>query len=67
MVDLFLESPMPFDDLWARSVVVTMRGVPVRVAGLNDLIELKRQAGRPEDLADAEALAEIGRLRGEQP
>jgi hypothetical protein len=36
-------------------------------AGLNDLIELKRQAGRPEDLADAEALAEIGRLRGEQP
>jgi hypothetical protein len=62
MVDLFLDPPMPFDHLWARSVVVTMRGVPVRVAGLEDLIELKRRAGRPEDLGDADALAEIKRL-----
>jgi predicted nucleotidyltransferase len=66
MVDLFLDPPMPFDRLWDRSAVVTMRGVPVRVAALDDLIELKRRAGRPEDLADAEALAEIWRLREEQ-
>jgi predicted nucleotidyltransferase len=57
---------MPFERLWARSVIVTMRGVPVRVAGLDDLIELKRRAGRPEDIADADALMEITRLRGEQ-
>jgi len=67
MVDLFLQPPMPFDRLWDRSVVVTMRGVPVRVARLDDLIELKRQAGRPEDIADAEALAEIRRLGEERP
>ena len=67
MVDLFLDPPMPFDRLWERSVVVTMRGVPVRVAALDDLIELKRRAGRPEDLGDAEALAEIRRLREEKP
>ncbi|MBA3317825.1 MAG: tetratricopeptide repeat protein, partial [Gemmatimonadales bacterium] len=64
---LFLDPPMPFDHLWARSEVVTMRGVPVRVAGLDDLIELKRRAGRPVDLADAEALVAIRRLHGEQP
>ena len=67
MVDLFLEPPMPFDRLWDRSVVMTMRGVPVRVVGLEDLIELKRRAGRPEDLADAEALGAIRRLAEEQP
>ena len=67
MVDLFLEPPMDFDRLWGRSVLVTMRGVPVRVASLDDLIELKRRAGRPEDVADADALAEVRRLRGEQP
>jgi hypothetical protein len=52
VVDLFLEPPLPFEDLWQRSVVMTMRGVPVRVVMLDDLIELKRRAGRPEDDAD---------------
>ncbi len=66
MVDLFLEHPIPFEELWTRSLVVRLRGVPVRIASLDDLIALKRQAGRPEDVADAEALAGIKRLRAEQ-
>jgi hypothetical protein len=37
MVDLFLEHPIPFDQLWTRSVVVTLRGVPVRIASIDDL------------------------------
>ena len=65
VVDLFLEPPLPFDELWGRSVLMTMRGVPVRVAALADLIAIKRLAGRPEDLVDAAALEELQRLRGE--
>lgn len=65
MVDLFLDHPISFDELWARSLVVLMRGVPVRIASIDDLIALKRQAGRPEDLTDVEALVEIKRLRAE--
>ena len=63
LVDLFLEHPIPFDELWARSLVAILRGVPVRVASIDDLITLKRMAGRPEDLTDAEALLEIKRIQ----
>ena len=46
MVDLFLEHPLPFDELWARSVVMSLRGVPVRVGSIDDLIALEAP-GRP--------------------
>ncbi len=49
-VDLFLEHPMPFDDLFGRSVEVTLDDTCVRIASLDDLIDLKRLAGRPLDL-----------------
>jgi len=65
VVDLFLEHPVPFEELWARSAMTTLRGVPIRVASIDDLVQLKRMAGRPEDLADVEALLEIKRIRAE--
>lgn len=47
MVDLFLEPPMPFAQLWSRAVTMNLRSVPIRVAPIDDVIALKRQAGRP--------------------
>jgi hypothetical protein len=66
VVDLFLEHPIPFDQLWARSDLATLRGVQVRIASIDDLVLLKRMAGRPEDLADIEALTEIKRIRAKE-
>jgi hypothetical protein len=58
-IDLFLEPPLPFDELWGRSLEVTLDDSTVRVVSLDDLIALKRLAGRPQDLQDIEALEQI--------
>jgi hypothetical protein len=64
-IDVFLEHLLPFEELWARSELKTLRRTYVRIAGIDDLIALKRLAGRPHDLQDVEALEEIRRrLRG---
>lgn len=63
-VDLFVEHPIPFDDLWARADVMTTTATTVRVAAIADLITMKEGAGRPRDLADIAALREIQRRKG---
>jgi hypothetical protein len=58
-VDLFVEEPVPFDDLRERARVADLYGVAVPIAGIPDLIAMKRTAGRPEDLLDIAALERI--------
>ena len=55
-VDLFAEAPLPFEDLYAASDLVDIGDMSVRVASIEDLIVMKVAAGRPQDLADVEAL-----------
>ncbi len=42
----------PYHDIRRRSIVGHVGGVEVRIAGLDDLIAMKRAAGRPLDLQD---------------
>lgn len=62
-VDLFAERVLAFDELWARSEEIPLRGISVRVASIAHLIELKRLAGRPKDLEDVKRLEEIRRRK----
>lgn len=50
-----------FDELQEAALVVELNGVEVAIVSLDDLIRMKRAAGRPRDLDDIAALAEAAR------
>lgn len=62
-VDIFVRNPIDFGHLWARAELMDVGAVSVRVASIADLIEMKRLAGRPQDLTDIDALKAIRKRR----
>lgn len=63
-IDLFLENPLPFGQAWEHVAWFDLRpGLKVPFVGLDDLLAMKRAAGRPQDVVDVETLEELRRLR----
>ena len=62
-VDLFAREPIAFPELWSRAEVIELRGHPIRIASLQDLIRMKRAASRPQDLTDIKELEALARKR----
>ncbi len=58
-VDIFVQHPLDYESLRSRSVVMDLGKVKIRVCGLEDLLELKKRAGRPKDLEDIRQLEQI--------
>jgi len=53
----------PYAELRSRAIRITLDGVAVMIASLDDLAAMKRATGRPKDLLDLEELDVIRRLR----
>ena len=49
-------APSSFDELRRRALVIDLDGIEIPVAGLDDLVRMKRAAGRPQDLTDIASL-----------
>jgi predicted nucleotidyltransferase len=63
-VDLFVENPFEFEDVYARAAHFEIGpGVEAPFIPLKDLIAMKRKAGRPIDLDDARVLEDLERGR----
>src|SRR4051812_1027248 len=60
-VDLFVREPVPYEDLEKRAVLMDVAGKKVLVAGIDDLVAMKRDAGRPVDLIDIEKLESLAK------
>jgi predicted nucleotidyltransferase len=57
-IDIFNAEPFDFDEAYSRAVQVDLDNTHASVVALQDLIAMKEEAGRPQDLADLEALRE---------
>ncbi len=56
-IDLLIDEPFDFSREYAASEVrETLPGLPVHIVSLAALLEMKRVAGRPQDLADIDEL-----------
>jgi len=62
-VDIFVDSPIEFEDLWSRSEVKIIGKTPARVASIPDIISLKQKSDRPKDRSDIEILEKIMKMR----
>jgi len=60
-VDLFVEPPFDFAEAYARAAWAPLGSQNVPVAAIEDLIAMKRRAGRPRDQEDIEALIALRR------
>jgi hypothetical protein len=59
-IDLFVEPPLDFDAAYSRSVRQEVAsGVLASFVGFDDLVNLKREAGRPHDLEDIDKLTAL--------
>jgi hypothetical protein len=65
VVDVFVENPIPFDELRGRAETVELGSTAVTIASIPDLIRMKELADRPQDREDVAALNEIARRRGD--
>ena len=65
VVDLFVGPPSDFETMWAAAVELPLETTTVRVVSLDDLIAMKRNAGRPRDMLDVDELEQIKLLEEE--
>jgi predicted nucleotidyltransferase len=52
-----------YEPMRERADVVELDGVEFRIVSLDDLLSMKRAAGRPQDIADVDALLTVRRVQ----
>ena len=58
-IDIVIYSPIPYKILKERAVKIQIQDIVIPVISIHDLIEIKLQAGRKQDLSDVEYLKKI--------
>jgi hypothetical protein len=62
-VDLFIRYPIDFEPLWEAASETVLTRTTIRVASLDYLIQMKRDAGRSQDMIDVQWLEIIREMK----
>ena len=65
-LDLFVALPFVFEEAYSRADIAHLATSDVTVASIDDLVAMKRLAGRPRDLEDVQALLALKKKTDEQ-
>jgi len=58
-IDVFTQLPCPFDELYGNRETEHLGEIEIPIISTKDLIEMKRVAGRKQDLSDIELLEKL--------
>lgn len=58
-IDIVFDSPIPYEELVSRAVVIEIAGEKIPTVSIHDLIKLKEMSARKQDLSDVEYLKAI--------
>lgn len=64
VIDILLVHPLDFGESFRGRTVKKVKGIEIYLAPLDDLIETKKAAGRPQDLSDIALLEKAKRYAG---
>ena len=59
MIDVLMEESLRFEKVYGKKVVKKNNGINIPVIGIDDLIRMKKKAGRAEDLLDLKKLLKL--------
>lgn len=65
-IDIILDTPVSFEEGYKNSKIIKIQGVNLRVMGIEDLIKMKRTAGREVDEYDIKVLKKIKDINREK-
>jgi hypothetical protein len=66
LIDVFIDEPIDFLKAERQKIIMMGKQIKIPVISREDLIKLKKLAGRPQDLADIDALNELERVKEEE-
>ncbi|MBI3996181.1 MAG: hypothetical protein HY352_00835 [Candidatus Omnitrophica bacterium] len=61
-IDVMVEPLKDFEAVYRRRKVAALRGIPVPLIPVKELAQMKRKAGRPQDLQDVQDLRLAGKI-----
>lgn len=59
LLDIFVEVPFNFDEVYSRREIVELEDISIPVIPARELIKMKENTGRPQDIADVYYLKKV--------